>query len=45
VKIYDLSDREVLESRLLDGKVDVSLLQPGTYVLKIDGSAVKFVKE
>ena len=45
VKIYDMLGREVLESRLLDGKVDVSQLSSGTYVLRLGGYAVKFVKE
>jgi len=45
VKIYDLLGKEVLGCKLSDGKVNVSQLSPGTYILRIGSYAVKFVKE
>ena len=45
VKIYDLLGKEVMESNLSDGKVDVSPLSPRGYILRIVGYAVRFVKE
>jgi len=45
VKIYDLQGKEVMERRLSDGKVDVSQLSPGTYILKTGAYIGKFVKE
>ena len=45
VKIYDMLGKEVLERKLSDGKVDVSQLPPGTYILKTGAYIGKFVKE
>jgi len=45
VKIYDFLGKEVLESKLSDGKVNVSQLSSGAYILRIGGYSVKFVKE
>jgi hypothetical protein len=45
VRIYDLLGRESMECRLSNGKVNVSALPTGVYLLKIGDYAVKFVKE
>ena len=45
VKIYDLLGRESVECKLSDGKINVSQLAPGAYILKIGDYTVKFVKE
>ena len=45
VKIYDVLGKDVLTGKLSNGTINVSQLSSGTYILKIDGYTVKFVKK
>jgi hypothetical protein len=45
VEVYDLSGQEVLSSSIQHGSVDISVLQPGAYVLKVDGNVQSFIKQ
>ena len=45
VKIYDFQGKESMKCKLSDGKINVSALSAGSYILKIGDYAVKFVKE
>jgi len=45
IAIYNNAGRLVMNTKLYDQRIDISSLDPGIYLMKVQGLTLKFIKE